>query len=177
MSSGRMPRLVASACRAIGSTRMLRTGAGGASRVVTDRSGPAARGVSPVRSAWIDIPSLVEAAKQTAKTGATEQIDIADLGKRNPNLDVAEVKDELALASEACKPFELAAFREGHLTPVYFGNSLKVRLTCKQINPRENSTYGEVRWDCRVTNQRDEVVAQYDVLTMVAKTWPLPAAD
>ncbi|WP_299576722.1 biotin synthase BioB [uncultured Williamsia sp.] len=27
---------------------------------------------SPVRSAWIDIPSLVEAAKQTAKTGATE---------------------------------------------------------------------------------------------------------
>ena len=26
----------------------------------------------PVRSAWLDIPSLVEAAKQTAKTGATE---------------------------------------------------------------------------------------------------------
>ena len=63
------------------------------------------------------------------------------------------------------------------LTPVYFGDSLKVRLTCKQINPRENSIYGEVRWDCRVTNQRDEVVAQYDVLTMVAKEWPQPAAD
>src|SRR3984893_18435915 len=27
---------------------------------------------SPVRSAWLDIPRLVEAAKQTAKTGATE---------------------------------------------------------------------------------------------------------
>jgi len=27
---------------------------------------------SPVRSAWLDIPSLVEAAKQTAKSGATE---------------------------------------------------------------------------------------------------------
>ncbi|MCW2650706.1 MAG: bioB [Mycobacterium sp.] len=27
---------------------------------------------SPVRSAWLDIPSLVEAARQTAKTGATE---------------------------------------------------------------------------------------------------------
>lgn len=27
---------------------------------------------SPVRSAWLDVPSLVEAAKQTAKTGATE---------------------------------------------------------------------------------------------------------
>lgn len=27
---------------------------------------------SPVRSAWLDIPSLVEVAKQTAKSGATE---------------------------------------------------------------------------------------------------------
>ncbi|QQM30454.1 phenylacetic acid degradation bifunctional protein PaaZ [Martelella lutilitoris] len=61
------------------------------------------------------------------------------------------------------------------LTPVYFGDTLKVRLTCKAINPRENAGHGEVRWDCRVTNQKDEVVAQYDVLTMVAKTWPLAA--
>ncbi|MCV2445645.1 phenylacetic acid degradation bifunctional protein PaaZ [Paracoccus sp. DMF] len=59
------------------------------------------------------------------------------------------------------------------LSPVYFGDSLQVRLTCKEINPRENAQHGEVRWDCRVTNQRGEVVAQYDVLTMVAKTWPL----
>ncbi|TPW28792.1 phenylacetic acid degradation bifunctional protein PaaZ [Martelella alba] len=62
------------------------------------------------------------------------------------------------------------------LTPVYFGDALKVRLTCKAINPRENAGHGEVRWDCRVTNQKDEVVAQYDVLTMVAKTWPPEAA-
>ena len=61
------------------------------------------------------------------------------------------------------------------LTPVYFGDTLKVRLTCKAINPRENAGHGEVRWDCRVTNQKDEIVAQYDVLTMVAKTWPLAA--
>ncbi|AWI86595.1 phenylacetic acid degradation bifunctional protein PaaZ (plasmid) [Alloyangia pacifica] len=60
------------------------------------------------------------------------------------------------------------------LTPVYFGDSLQVQLTCKQINPREGTVYGEVRWDCRVTNQNDEVVAEYDVLTMVAKSWPLP---
>jgi peptide chain release factor 3 len=60
-----------------------------------------------------------------AKTGATEQIDIADLAGRNANLDVGEVKDELALVSEACKPFELDAFREGHLTPVYFGSALR----------------------------------------------------
>ncbi|NHF71654.1 phenylacetic acid degradation bifunctional protein PaaZ [Paracoccus xiamenensis] len=55
------------------------------------------------------------------------------------------------------------------LTPVYFGDTLRVRLTCKEINPRENAEHAEVRWDCRVTNQKDEVVAQYDVLTMVAK--------
>lgn len=57
------------------------------------------------------------------------------------------------------------------LTPVYFGDTLKVRLTCKEVNPRENADHGEVRWDCQVTNQKDEVVAQYDVLTMVAKEW------
>ncbi len=61
------------------------------------------------------------------------------------------------------------------LTPVNPGDTLGVRLTCKEINPRQDGDYGEVRWDCRVTNQKDEVVAQYDVLTMVAKTWP-PAA-
>ncbi|MHB8267588.1 peptide chain release factor 3 [Bradyrhizobium sp.] len=60
-----------------------------------------------------------------AKTGAAQQIDIADLAGRNANLDVNEVKDELALVSEACKPFELDAFREGHLTPVYFGSALR----------------------------------------------------
>ena len=58
------------------------------------------------------------------------------------------------------------------LAPVYFGDTLTVRLTCKEINPRAGADYGEVRWDCRVTNQNEAVVAQYDVLTMVAKTWP-----
>ena len=58
------------------------------------------------------------------------------------------------------------------LTPVYFGDTLQVRLTCKEINPRANAEHGEVRWDCQVSNQHGAVVAQYDVLTMVAKTWP-----
>src|SRR5256714_326165 len=61
-----------------------------------------------------------------AKTGATEQFDIAELAGRNANLDVGEIRDELALVSEACKPFELDAFREGHLTPVYFGSALRI---------------------------------------------------
>lgn len=57
------------------------------------------------------------------------------------------------------------------LTPVYPGDTLGVVLTCKEINPREGGEHGEVRWDCVVTNQNEAVVAQYDVLTMVAKVW------
>jgi peptide chain release factor 3 len=60
-----------------------------------------------------------------AKTGQAEQIAIADLAARHPNLDAAAVEEELALVSEACKPFDLEAFREGHLTPVFFGSALR----------------------------------------------------
>ncbi|MBR0789955.1 peptide chain release factor 3 [Bradyrhizobium manausense] len=60
-----------------------------------------------------------------AKTGAAQQIEIEELAKLNANLDVSAVKDELELVTEASKPFELDAFREGHLTPVYFGSALR----------------------------------------------------
>ena len=53
-------------------------------------------------------------------------------------------------------------------TPVNPGDRLRVRLTCKQKTKREGTGYGEVRWDTEVTNQNDELVASYDVLTMVA---------
>jgi peptide chain release factor 3 len=33
--------------------------------------------------------------------------------------------EELDLAREACRPFDLEAFREGHLTPVFFGSALR----------------------------------------------------
>jgi peptide chain release factor 3 len=59
------------------------------------------------------------------KTGAAEKIDVAELAGRNPNLDVSEIIDELALVKEASKPFDLASFREGHMTPVYFGSALR----------------------------------------------------
>ncbi len=58
------------------------------------------------------------------------------------------------------------------LTPVYPGDTLQVTLTCKEINPRAEGAHGEVRWDCQVRNQKNDLVALYDVLTMVAKTWP-----
>ena len=59
------------------------------------------------------------------------------------------------------------------IQPVNFGDSLKVRIACKQKTLRGDTGYGEVRWDAEVTNQNDEICAQYDVLTMVAtdKHW------
>ena len=33
--------------------------------------------------------------------------------------------DEVTLARDACNPFDLQAFREGHMTPVYFGSALR----------------------------------------------------
>jgi peptide chain release factor 3 len=60
-----------------------------------------------------------------AKTGAAENIDVAELAGRNANLDVNEITEELALVKEASKSFDLASFREGHMTPVYFGSALR----------------------------------------------------
>lgn len=62
------------------------------------------------------------------------------------------------------------------MTPVSPGDSIRVELTAKQITPRETDDYGEVRWDARLLNQHDEVVAQYDVLTYVAKEAEAAAA-
>ena len=53
------------------------------------------------------------------------------------------------------------------LKPVSPGEAIKVRLTAKSKSQR-NEEYGEVRWDVLVTNEADETVAQYDLLTMNA---------
>jgi oxepin-CoA hydrolase/3-oxo-5,6-dehydrosuberyl-CoA semialdehyde dehydrogenase len=69
----------------------------------------------------------------------------------------------------------LANFGVDHLrflTPVKAGDTIAVKLTVKQITPRTSADYGEVRWDAVVTNEDGDPVATYDVLTLVAKTWP-----
>jgi oxepin-CoA hydrolase/3-oxo-5,6-dehydrosuberyl-CoA semialdehyde dehydrogenase len=53
------------------------------------------------------------------------------------------------------------------LKPVSPGEAIKVRLAAKSKSQR-NEEYGEVRWDVLVTNDADETVAQYDLLTMNA---------
>ena len=55
------------------------------------------------------------------------------------------------------------------MKPVEAGDSIKVRLSVKHKTPR-NEDYGEVRWHVTLTNQDDEKVAEYELLTMTAYT-------
>ena len=59
------------------------------------------------------------------KAGTLREMSIAEVAALNPNLDGGAIAGELELVREACKPFDLQAFREGHLTPVFFGSALK----------------------------------------------------
>lgn len=51
------------------------------------------------------------------------------------------------------------------LTPLYPGDSMRVELTVKSKSVR-NEEMGEVRWAVMVFNQKDELAATYDLLTM-----------
>jgi len=53
------------------------------------------------------------------------------------------------------------------MKPVEAGDSMKVRLTVK-AKTRRTDEYGEVRWHVTLTNQDDELVAEYELLTMNA---------
>jgi oxepin-CoA hydrolase/3-oxo-5,6-dehydrosuberyl-CoA semialdehyde dehydrogenase len=52
--------------------------------------------------------------------------------------------------------------------PVKPGDRIKVRLTCAQKSLRAEKGWGEVAWDTQITNQNQETVASYTVLTMVS---------
>ncbi|MGI1796493.1 phenylacetic acid degradation bifunctional protein PaaZ [Acinetobacter variabilis] len=57
--------------------------------------------------------------------------------------------------------------------PVKIGDTIQVELTCKQktLKPLrdEQKPHGVVIWDIKVKNQRNELVATYDILTLVEK--------
>lgn len=60
------------------------------------------------------------------------------------------------------------------INPVGIGDTLQARLTCKRkIDQGKKSPKGEpqgvVAWDVEVTNQHGELVASYDILTLVLK--------
>lgn len=58
--------------------------------------------------------------------------------------------------------------------PVGIGDTIRARLTCKRKIDRQKKDVngvgqGVVAWDVEVTNQDGELVASYDILTLVAK--------
>jgi oxepin-CoA hydrolase/3-oxo-5,6-dehydrosuberyl-CoA semialdehyde dehydrogenase len=58
--------------------------------------------------------------------------------------------------------------------PVGIGDTIRVRLTCKQKirkekRPEEDRASGVVVWDAEVTNQDDVTVAVYDIMTLVER--------
>jgi oxepin-CoA hydrolase/3-oxo-5,6-dehydrosuberyl-CoA semialdehyde dehydrogenase len=57
--------------------------------------------------------------------------------------------------------------------PVYIGDTIRARLTCKQKTAKEDREgqipQGVVHWDVEVTNQADEPVAVYTILTLVKR--------
>jgi oxepin-CoA hydrolase/3-oxo-5,6-dehydrosuberyl-CoA semialdehyde dehydrogenase len=60
------------------------------------------------------------------------------------------------------------------ITPVAIGDTIRARLTCKRKVDRNRTDdkgvgQGVVAWDVQVTNQHDELVASYDILTLVMK--------
>ncbi|CDG81306.1 phenylacetic acid degradation bifunctional protein PaaZ [Janthinobacterium agaricidamnosum] len=60
------------------------------------------------------------------------------------------------------------------VAPVGIGDTIRARLTCKRKVDRNRKDIfgigqGVVAWDVQVTNQNDELVASYDILTLVSK--------
>jgi oxepin-CoA hydrolase/3-oxo-5,6-dehydrosuberyl-CoA semialdehyde dehydrogenase len=60
--------------------------------------------------------------------------------------------------------------------PVYIGDTIQARLTCKQKTAKEDREgqipQGVVHWDVEVTNQDNETVAIYTILTLVRRQTP-----
>lgn len=59
--------------------------------------------------------------------------------------------------------------------PVKIGDTIQVELTCKQKTPKAQrgpaeKAHGVVVWDIKVKNQRNDLVATYDILTLVERS-------
>jgi peptide chain release factor 3 len=62
---------------------------------------------------------------ESGRRATLRQMDFSAVASLGRNLDATAIADELALVRDACGRFDLTSFREGHLTPVFFGSALK----------------------------------------------------
>jgi biotin synthase len=108
---------------------------------------------SPVRSAWLDIPMLVEAAKQTAKTGATEFCIVAAVRGPNARLmaqvaaGIASIRDELDI-NIACSLGMLTAAQVDELATMGVHRYNHNLETARSYFPNVVTTHTwEERWE------------------------------
>jgi biotin synthase len=108
---------------------------------------------SPVRSAWLDIPSLVEAAKQTAKTGATEFCIVAAVRGPDDRLlaqvaaGIEAIRDEVDI-NIACSLGMLTADQVQRLSAMGVHRYNHNLETAKSFFPDVVTTHTwEERWD------------------------------
>lgn len=108
---------------------------------------------SPVRSAWLDIPMLVEAAKQTAKTGATEFCIVAAVRGPDERLmsqvaaGIAAIRDEVDI-NIACSLGMLTAEQVGELAAMGVHRYNHNLETARSHFPNVVTTHTwEERWD------------------------------
>ena len=107
---------------------------------------------SPVRAVWLDIPSLVEAAKQTAATGATEFCIVAAV--RGPDAKLmAQMRDGVKAIKEAVDINVAASL--GMLSQAQVGELVEMGVhrynhnleTCRTYFPNVVTTHSwEERW-------------------------------
>jgi biotin synthase len=108
---------------------------------------------SPVRSAWLDIPMLVEAAKQTAKTGATEFCIVAAVRGPDERLmtqvaaGIQAIKDEIDI-NIACSLGMLTEEQVQRLAAMGVHRYNHNLETAKSYFPQVVTTHTwEERWD------------------------------
>ncbi|MDT7672867.1 MAG: biotin synthase [Pseudonocardiales bacterium] len=108
---------------------------------------------SPVRSAWLDIPMLVEAAKQTAKTGATEFCIVAAVRGPDERLmtqvaaGIQAIKDEIDI-NIACSLGMLTPDQVQRLAAMGVHRYNHNLETARSYFPEVVSTHTwEERWD------------------------------
>jgi biotin synthase len=108
---------------------------------------------SPVRAVWLDIPSLVEAAKQTAATGATEFCIVAAV--RGPDRRLMDQMREGVAAIRAAVDIQVAASL-GMLTQEQVDELVEMGVhrynhnleTCRSYFPNVVTTHSwEERWE------------------------------
>src|SRR5215472_5071415 len=86
---------------------------------------PAGRGRDFVGTIDVDSGGVRLLKGDAGAVGKLREMSVADVAALSANLDATGIQGEIDLVRAVFKRFDLASFRDGHLTPVYFGSALK----------------------------------------------------